>query len=87
MGDRAATDVGNGNGPYFAQALADGILTAATLNVGAVAQILDCLNGKILRIDPETGEGIPSNPFYDPTKTKLLPYQKYGPLDYETRLG
>ncbi|MFT5973024.1 MAG: glucose/arabinose dehydrogenase [Cryomorphaceae bacterium] len=29
------------------------------------AQYLDGLNGKILRINPETGEGLPNNPFYD----------------------
>ncbi len=53
---------------YFAQALADGILTPE-LNVGAFrCQVLNSLNGKILRIDPETGEGIPSNPYYDPTR-------------------
>ena len=55
-------------GTYFAQALADGILTDA-FNVGAFrSQILDCYNGKILRIDPETGEGIPSNTYFDPTR-------------------
>jgi glucose/arabinose dehydrogenase len=61
-------DPGSGTGTYYAQALADGILTDA-INVGTFrAQTLDCLNGKILRIDPETGDGIPSNPFYDPTR-------------------
>ncbi len=64
----AGTDTGNGIGTYYAQALSDGILTPA-YNVGAFrSQILDCLNGKILRIDPESGAGIPSNPFYDPTR-------------------
>jgi|GEM_PF-3241576 len=29
------------------------------------AQHLDSLAGKILRIDPETGHGLPDNPFYD----------------------
>src|SRR5688572_8003262 len=61
-------DRGSAAGTYFAQALADGIMSPE-LNVGAYrSQVLDCYNGKILRIDPETGEGIPSNPFYDPTK-------------------
>lgn len=31
----------------------------------ARAQDLDSLGGKILRIDPETGEGLSDNPFYD----------------------
>ena len=30
------------------------------------AQNLDSLNGKILRIDPLTGAGLPGNPFFDP---------------------
>lgn len=30
------------------------------------AQLLDSLNGKVLRIDPITGAGKPDNPFYDP---------------------
>ena len=29
------------------------------------SQMLNSLSGKILRIDPETGRGLPSNPFYD----------------------
>ena len=41
---------GNGNGVGNGQAL--------------TAQNLDQLNGKILRINPTTGKGVPSNPFY-----------------------
>jgi len=49
------------------QALADGII-AAKHDVGAYrAQLVDSLNGKILRIDPTTGDGVPSNPFFDAT--------------------
>ncbi len=29
------------------------------------AQLVDSLSGKIVRLDPETGNGVPSNPFYD----------------------
>ena len=48
--------------------MADNIITDKE-NVGAFrSQLVDCLNGKILRIDPDTGDGIPSNPFYDPAK-------------------
>ncbi len=38
----------------------------------ARAQELDSLGGKILRIDPETGQGLPDNPFYngDPTSNR-----------------
>jgi glucose/arabinose dehydrogenase/PKD repeat protein len=64
----SALDVG-GISPnsYAAQAIADGIITSKE-DVGAFrAQILESMNGKILRIDPETGRGIPSNPFYEPS--------------------
>jgi glucose/arabinose dehydrogenase len=61
----AGTDVGSDPGTYYKQALDDGIITDAE-NVGAYrSQILNCYSGKILRIDPITGEGVPSNPFYD----------------------
>jgi glucose/arabinose dehydrogenase len=50
---------------YDTQALADGILSPQE-NVGSFrAQQIDSYSGKILRIDPMTGEGIPGNPFYD----------------------
>ena len=46
-------------------ALADGILRPKE-DVGAFrAQMIDSLNGKILRIDPATGNGVPGNPFFD----------------------
>lgn len=41
----------------------DGINFNAAVNIRA--QNPDSLNGKILRIDPITGQGLPSNPFYD----------------------
>ncbi|WP_181163745.1 PQQ-dependent sugar dehydrogenase [Pontibacter mangrovi] len=50
---------------FVEQALQDGIL-AEVNNVGAFrAQQVNSLNGKILRIDPNTGDGLPSNPFYN----------------------
>ena len=60
-------EVDNGSNPnltYATQALADGIIRAKE-NVGAFrAQLVDSLGGKVIRIDPETGNGVPSNPFY-----------------------
>src|SRR6185436_13758813 len=54
-----------GSNTYWAQALLDSIIQEKE-NVGSFrAQLLSSLNGKILRIDPMTGNGIPSNPFYD----------------------
>ncbi|MBC6696820.1 PKD domain-containing protein [Hymenobacter puniceus] len=57
-------DYGSNPNTYYAQALADGLMTSKD-NIGAYrAQAVDCLSGKILRLDPETGAGVPSNPFY-----------------------
>jgi glucose/arabinose dehydrogenase len=48
------------------QALEDGIMRPEE-NVGSFrAQQVNSYSGKVIRIDPLTGEGIPSNPFYDP---------------------
>ncbi len=66
-GDAASyntTDKGNLAETYFAQALTDGIIRANE-NVGAFrSQMINSHDGKILRIDPVTGNGVPSNPFY-----------------------
>ncbi len=61
-----STDTGSAPETYYLQALADGIIQPKE-NVGAYrAQLVDSLSGKILRLDPATGNGVPSNPFYDP---------------------
>lgn len=40
---------------------------SADQDVGAFrAPYIDSMAGKILRIDPDTGDGLPSNPWYDP---------------------
>jgi glucose/arabinose dehydrogenase/PKD repeat protein len=58
-------DVGSSPESYYQQALADGILRPEE-NVGAFrAQMVTSFSGKILRLDPATGDGLPSNPFYD----------------------
>ncbi|QHT69713.1 PKD domain-containing protein [Rhodocytophaga rosea] len=64
-GGHAATDSDVGNAAYATTALNNGIIPPQQ-NVGAYrAQQLESLNGKILRVDPETGNGVPSNPFYN----------------------
>ncbi len=61
----SSTDIGSAAETYFAQALTDGIIKPKE-NIGAYrSQLVDSFNGKILRLDPATGDGIPSNPFYD----------------------
>lgn len=74
---------GDGAHPNFdasAQALQDGIIRPAE-NVGALrAQMINSLSGKLLRIDPETGAGLPSNPFYKAS-------DPYGPQSKVWALG
>jgi glucose/arabinose dehydrogenase len=62
----AGADVGGTMPGSSNTALQDGIIQPKE-NVGAFrAQLVDSLSGKILRIDPATGDGVASNPFYDP---------------------
>lgn len=67
-GDGASIDSADNGGPQVNSsntALTDGIIDAAQ-DVGAFrCQMIDSLSGKILRINPATGDGVPSNPFYD----------------------
>jgi glucose/arabinose dehydrogenase len=69
-GSYATTDLGSAAETYFAQALAEGIIRPKE-NIGSFrAQVVDSLSGKIIRIDPDTGDGIPSNPFYEPANPR-----------------
>ena len=45
--------------------LGEGSLSALAQQIAFRAQDLNSTNGKILRIDPLTGDGLPGNPFYD----------------------
>jgi hypothetical protein len=66
-GDAASSleeDVGSHWSTYWQNGLDEGIIENKD-NVGAFrAQMLSNLAGKIIRIDAETGKGLPSNPFY-----------------------
>jgi glucose/arabinose dehydrogenase len=63
-------DTGSATGTYYSQALAEGIIQTKE-NVGAFrSQLVDSLSGKILRINPASGDGVPSNPFYDPANPR-----------------
>lgn len=68
IGDAASyssTDIGNAPETYQNVALSEGMMRPAE-NVGAFrSQMLNSHNGKLLRLDPNTGNGVPSNPFYD----------------------
>ena len=60
-GSYTTVDSGYGNA-YWAQAIADSIIRPQE-NVGAFrSQMVNCLNGKILRVDPATGDGLETNP-------------------------
>ncbi len=52
-------------GPASQTCLSDGITRPAEEVSYFRAQLLDSLSGKMLRIDPSTGDGLTSNPHYD----------------------
>lgn len=50
--------------PYGSQAVSSGIMTTEE-DIGQYrSQVLFSLSGKVLRIDPQTGNGVGSNPYY-----------------------
>ncbi|MFI4865958.1 MAG: PQQ-dependent sugar dehydrogenase, partial [Steroidobacterales bacterium] len=60
-------DSGSDPNTQYQQALLAGLMTPNE-NVGAFrAQLVESLSGKILRLDAATGDGVPSNPFYEVT--------------------
>jgi glucose/arabinose dehydrogenase len=64
-GSYNVVDLGSNADTYYVQALAEGIIRPEE-NIGALrSQFLGSLDGKMIRIDPLTGDGLPSNPFYD----------------------
>ena len=69
VGDAASgkgADIGGDTlGAFVTQALNQNIITPEQ-DIGSYrAQFRDSYNGKILRIDASTGDGLPSNPFFD----------------------
>jgi cysteine-rich repeat protein len=72
----STTDTGSVGHTYYAEAISLGIMRPEE-NVGAYrSQMLSSLSGKILRLDPLTGLGLPSNPFFDgdPSSTRSKVY-------------
>ena len=56
---------GDSLGTFVSAALEDGII-AEDQDIGSYkSQYLGSYSGKVIRIDPETGDGLASNPFYD----------------------
>ncbi|MEM1214082.1 MAG: PKD domain-containing protein [Bacteroidota bacterium] len=73
--------IGIGNEPgdvMVPQAIDWGIITPDE-DLGAYkSQYLGSLNGKILRIDPDTGDGLASNPYYDATQARSAQSRVWG---------
>jgi PKD repeat protein len=62
--------VDQGGNADDAQAVREEILRPKEA-IGALrSQLVDCLAGKVLRVDPATGDGLTSNPFYDPANPR-----------------
>ena len=80
-GDNASynsTDTGSANETYYQQAIDDGIMRPEE-NVGAFrSQQITSLCGKILRLDPNTGDGVSSNPFYEPSNPRSAKSRMFG---------
>ncbi len=55
---------------YLFVSLGEGAPSIEVTDLAYRAQIIDDLHGKLLRINKETGAGIPSNPFYDAANPK-----------------
>jgi PKD repeat protein/glucose/arabinose dehydrogenase len=67
-GDNASfvsSDMGSASETYWQQAISDSIMRP-TENVGSFrSQLINSFCGKLLRLDPNTGDAIASNPYYD----------------------
>lgn len=63
-----------GGPPYYESKEAQGVPNGfypAEQDVGSYrAMQKEALGGKVIRIDPETGDGVPSNPFFDASKPR-----------------
>lgn len=72
-GDAASYETVDIGGPTSGSSntcLSDGIITPKE-DIGAYrSQLVDSLDGKVLRINPATGDGVPSNPFFDPLEPR-----------------
>lgn len=65
---------------YFDQSEKDGMIEEKHKIGSFRSQMLDCYNGKILRLNPIDGSAYPSNPLYDPERPEA-------PISYVYHLG
>nr|WP_170299232.1 putative Ig domain-containing protein [Larkinella terrae] len=78
-GDGAAPafDQGSYSETYYSQSIQNGFMTAAE-NIGSYRSQVDfSLNGKVLRINPENGDGLPGNPDYNPSAPRSIKSRIY----------
>ena len=68
-----------GNWTYKNIALAFGYISQEVYNNGVyyISMTLSASNGKVFRVDPNTGEGHPDNPFYDANNPKSVQSRVY----------
>jgi len=68
-----------GNWTYKNIALAFGYISQEVYNNGVyyISMTLSATNGKVFRVDPNTGEGHPDNPFYDANNPKSVQSRVY----------
>ena len=72
--------------------LGDGSFSAERNDLSYRAQDLDTLNGKILRLNPATGDGLPDNPFYSAAtphsaRSRVWAYGMRNPFRFAIRPG
>ena len=93
IGDAAlATDgvVDDTQSEWFKEAISFGFIKPEE-NINAYkSQYLNSLDGKLLRIDPNTGDGLPSNPFYEAAsprspKSRVWSYGLRNPFRFSIR--
>jgi glucose/arabinose dehydrogenase/fibronectin type 3 domain-containing protein len=76
-GSYSSRDVGSASETFYQQALNDGIIKQKE-NIGAYrAQLIDSHNGKVLRLDAATGNGVPSNPYFNPANPRSAQSRVY----------
>lgn len=76
-GSFESPDAGSNPGSFWEDGLADGIIREEE-NVGAFrSQMVNSHNGKIVRLDPETGNGALGNPWYDEANPRSAASRSY----------
>jgi glucose/arabinose dehydrogenase len=91
IGDSAFPSPGS-NEPWLQEAVELGIVDNSQLVNAYRSQLLNSLNGKILRINPSSGDGISSNPFFDnnnkrSAQSRIWTYGMRNPFRFTVKPG